>query len=380
MRRIAVLGFIFLSALAAFFAYTHLVTLDTHKSAAPTNPASVSSIVQNLILSAQRKRSIAELDLDLSRMMPDDDDRTAQLFGAISSLAAQELPHIGDVFDALRDSDTLSGEAVLSDLYEQEKERLEIDQLALAQAGQNLAALTALRDTDAALNIYSETASLGADLALSWAHLGHISQREGREDLAVRAYDMALFLSGPSEEEGENKAATMAARTGLALIALRTGDMFDTEANGRAALAIAEELDDKAYLAVISSITGRILVLQRQLEQAELFQLHALELEEELGRTSGLAMVNEDLGMLARMRGDHEASANFHRTALAHFETLNHTSGIARQTAELGSDLKALGDTQAACAQWQRALPLFRQVLNTSRTEQMQAVININDC
>lgn len=363
--------------------YVVLTGWPGQRGAIPQDDAAVSALARSLIVAAKQDNLIAELDLDLVRLMPEADDRTVQLIAALEGLRNQRLSQesrVNEAFTALAQADTLPGENILAEIYTLEIEQAAPDPATIAIAGRNLASLTALRDIEAALNIFSEVASLDPDLPLAWARLGHISRREGRDELAVRAYDMALFLAGSSGDEGENKPAVMAARAGLALIALRVGDMFNTETNSRTAMAIAEDLGDKVHMAITYSITGRILLLQRQLEQAEDFQQKALALEEELDRASGLAQVNDDLGLLARLRGDHEAAANFHRTALAHNETMGYTVGIARQAADLASDLKALGDIDAACNLWQRALPLFQETHQATRVEQMQAVLGINEC
>jgi tetratricopeptide (TPR) repeat protein len=366
-------------------------------SSVPPDRASVVALAQNLASAKTRQGSIREPDLDLLRLMPGADGRVVQITMALESLLAlhddrEEL--VEAAFEALTQGDTGPGEAILQEIYQLAIDQADTDQqdtdqassdqagsdqpdhAAIAKAGRDLAALTALHDTDAALNIYSETASLAADLPLAWAHLGHISQREGRHDLAVRAYDMSLFLAG----DGENERAEMAARAGLAVIALHAGDLIDTEANSRMAMAIAEKLGDKEHLAVTYSISGRIQLLQGNYEQAEVLQLGAFALEEELGRGSGLARVNDDLGLLARLRGDHAGALSFHRAALAHSEDLGLIVGIARQAAELGSDFKSIGDVEAACVHWKRALPLFEETGNPTRVEQMVALIGANDC
>lgn len=355
------------------------------RDAMPRGNEAVLVFAQEFVATATTRNEIREPDLDLIRLMPAEDDRIVQLVGALDSLVAQHAGQptlVETAFTALAEGNTEPAEAILSDLYEMEKARpeAELNPVAIAITGRNLSALASFRDNEMALNVLSEVASLDADIALAWARLGHISQREGRDDLAVRAYDMALFLAGDADGNLENRPAALTAHAGLALIGLHAGDRFDTEANGRVAIAIAEELDDRTHLSVLYGMIGRIVLLQGEFDEAGEFQRQALALEEELARPSGLARVNEDLGMVAQLQGDYSTAAEFHQTSLVHHEALGHLTGIARQVAGLGSAMRGLGEIEAACAYWQRALPMFEETRNLTRIEQMHALMTLHEC
>ncbi|MCZ6605418.1 MAG: tetratricopeptide repeat protein [Alphaproteobacteria bacterium] len=345
----------------------------------PKGAAEFEALAAALIGHATDDGLVAPMDLEVRRLLRDSDQRSAQLAAALvrlASLRAGGERRVKKAFAALELRDTGPAEALLTGLYEAEKSAPEVDLAATQRAAHNLAALVELRDSEGALNLYSEAAAVDEDQPAAWARLGHISLRAGRTDLAIKAYDMAMFLAG----DEDHKAAVMTVKAGYGLIALRAGEIFETEANLREALALAEELDDQPHKAALYSNLGRILLLQSKLAEAEALQIRALTIERALDRPAGLAVINANLGMIHQVKSDFVNAVIFHTRALEFNEELGNKAGVAVEAANLGTNLKSRGDTEGACDQWRRALPLFETAGNASRTEQMRALIDTNVC
>jgi tetratricopeptide (TPR) repeat protein len=151
--------------------------------------------------------------------------------------------------------------------------------------------------------------------------------------------------------EQSRHAATFTQQLGL--IAQQRGDYDHALDWYRHALAIFEDLGDRAGIASSYHQLGRIAQLRGDYDQALDWYHRSLAIEEKLGKRAGMAASYHQLGMIAEERGDYDQALDWYHRSLAIEEELGNREGIATSYQQLGVLARKSGDYDQA-VDWSR--------------------------
>jgi tetratricopeptide (TPR) repeat protein len=195
--------------------------------------------------------------------------------------------------------------------------------------------------------------------AAAFTHeLGIIAQQRGNYDQALDWYRQALAIK---EELGDR--AGMASSYGqLGIIAQQRGDYEKALGYYRQALPMFEELGDRAGMATSYHQLGIIAYLRDDYEKALDWYRQALAIREELGDRPGMASSYHQLGMLVEQQGDYEKALDWYRQALAIREELGDRPGIAGSYHQLGNVAYLRGDYEKALDWYRQAVAIFEEL------------------
>ena len=229
-----------------------------------------------------------------------------------------------------------------------------------AEAYCNLGAIAFLDNTDEALTAYAKATELDSNNANAWNELGHLQNRKGNLDAAIRSYEHVLQLGN----QNKDKTLEAAAFGGLGIIARTRGDLDKAEDYQKRSLALKKELGNKEGIATSLSNLGNIAKARGDHDKAEDYHNRSLALYEELGNNEGIAVTLNNLGNIADARGDHDKAEDYHSRSLDLSEELGDKQGIANSLNNLGTIAGARGDLDEAEDYHNRSLALYEELGN----------------
>ena len=200
---------------------------------------------------------------------------------------------------------------------------------------------------------------LNKDQQAAWHHnLGVLAQARGDYDTAHNLYQQALAIF----EELGNRAGMATTYHQLGVLAQARGD-YDTAHNlYQQALAIFEELGNRAGMATTYHQLGMLAQARGDYDTAHNLYEQSLHIKEELGNRAGMAATYHQLGVLAQARGDYDTAHNLYEQSLRIEEELGNRAGMATTYGQLGVLAQARGDYDTAHTYYQRALTIFEEL------------------
>ena len=200
---------------------------------------------------------------------------------------------------------------------------------------------------------------LNKDQQAAWHHnLGVLAQARGDYDTAHNLYQQALAIF----EELGNRAGMATTYHQLGVLAQARGD-YDTAHNlYQQALAIFEELGNRAGMATTYHQLGVLAQARGDYDTAHNLYEQSLHIKEELGNRAGMAATYHQLGVLAQARGDYDTAHNLYEQSLRIEEELGNRAGMATTYGQLGVLAQARGDYDTAHTYYQRALTIFEEL------------------
>ena len=210
------------------------------------------------------------------------------------------------------------------------------------------------------------------DLMECYAHFGEAGNVKQSDNAAQTAASI-LNRIGRWDDEWKlanrqiqnthlNKDQQAAWHHNLGVLAQARGD-YDTAHNlYQQALAIFEELGNRAGMATTYHQLGVLAQARGDYDTAHNLYQQALAIFEELGNRAGMATTYHQLGVLAQARGDYDTAHNLYQQALAIFEELGNRAGMATTYHQLGVLAQARGDYDTAHTYYQRALTIFEEL------------------
>lgn len=192
----------------------------------------------------------------------------------------------------------------------------------------------------------SEIAFTAEDLLRRW---GHWRQAE-----LLNAETWAL--AGASEE------VRAAAAQNLGICHQLRGDYGEALKWFRQALAINEELGNRAGMASSYHHLGWIAQDRGDYDEALKWYRQALAIVEELGNRAGMASSYHHLGLIAHLRGDYEEAQERYSQSLKIEEELDNRAGIAASYHQLGRLAQTRQDCNEALRRYQLALTIQNQL------------------
>jgi tetratricopeptide (TPR) repeat protein len=209
----------------------------------------------------------------------------------------------------------------------------------------------------ASLQTQPASAQRQARLAISYHQLGMVNQERGELDDAEDWYTKALAI----KEELGDRASTANTYHQLGMTAEDRGGLEDAEDWYTKALAIKEELGDRPGTAGTYHQLGNVAHRRGRLDDAEDWYTKALAIEEELGNRPRMADTYHQLGMTAQSRGRLEDAEDWYTKALAINEELGNRPGIAITFGQLGL-LAEKRDQLSQALEWMvRCVALFTE-------------------
>ena len=210
------------------------------------------------------------------------------------------------------------------------------------------------------------------DLMECYAHFAEAGDVEQSDDAAQRAASI-LNRIGRWDDEWKlanrqlqdtrlGKSRQEAWHYQLGVLAQARGD-YDTARNRyQQALAIFEELGDRAGMAATYGQLGVLAQARGDYDTARNRYQQALAIFEELGDRAGMANTYHNLGILARARGDYDTAHNLYEQSLHIKEELGDRAGMATTYHQLGVLAQARGDYDTAHTYYQQALTIFEEL------------------
>ena len=186
------------------------------------------------------------------------------------------------------------------------------------KAARHLGALAFFHDTTGSMDAYQQAVKLDPENFDGWNQLGHLQNRTGDLDGALRSYNHVL--------------------------------------------RIGEAESQRVWLAVAYGNLGNIYQTRGDLEKAEEYYLKSLGINEELGRKEGMANQYGNLGIIFQARDDLEKAEKYYLKALAINEELGRKEGTAIQYANLGAIYETRGDLEEARIAWGKSKSLFLEI------------------
>jgi tetratricopeptide (TPR) repeat protein len=151
-------------------------------------------------------------------------------------------------------------------------------------------------------------------------------------------------------------------RSQLGMLAQDRGDYGAAEDHSQAALAIREEIGDRAGIAVTYHQLGMLAHRRGDYDTAEQRYQASLTIDEEIGDRAGIAASYHQLGMLAQDRGDYDTAEQRYQTSLAIKEEIGNRAGVAMTYGQLGNLAYARSDYDTAEQRYQAALAIFEEI------------------
>jgi predicted ATPase/DNA-binding SARP family transcriptional activator len=154
----------------------------------------------------------------------------------------------------------------------------------------------------------------------------------------------------------------------LARLAHAQADLTQAAAFAQQALALHQELGNKAGMA--SSLNSLSLIAgdQGDLEEASRLLEESLVLRRELGDRWGIAAALNNLGVMARRRGDYHSARAFLEESLAIRQQLGDQHVVAQSLLNLGNITRHQGDLLQARTYYEQSLALCREIGNGAGT------------
>ena len=159
-------------------------------------------------------------------------------------------------------------------------------------------------------------------------------------------------------------APAVAIRVELGILAQHRGDYNSAEDHYQAALAICEEIGDRANIGVVYHQLGVLAYLRGDYDSAERRYQASLAIKEEMGdRGANIAGTYHQLGMLAQDRGDYDTAEQHYQASLAINEEIgDQGANIASSYGQLGNLAYLRGDHDSAEQRSQAALAIFEKI------------------
>ena len=207
------------------------------------------------------------------------------------------------------------------------------------------------------------------DLLECYAHFGEAGDVEQSDDAAQRAASI-LNRIGRWDDEWKlanrqlqdtrlGKSRQEAWHYQLGVLARARGD-YDTAHNRyQQALAIFEELGDRAGMAATYHQLGILAHDQSDYNTAHTYYQQSLTIKEELGDRAGMATSYHQLGILAHDQSDYNTANTYYQQSLTIFEALGNRARMATTYHALGVLAHDQSDYDTANTYYQRALTIF---------------------
>jgi tetratricopeptide (TPR) repeat protein len=154
----------------------------------------------------------------------------------------------------------------------------------------------------------------------------------------------------------------------LSKVAHARGDYEQALKWGRQALAIAEELGDRASMARSYHQLGVLAKAQGSYQRALEWYRQALAIFEELGDRVGMAGSYGELGNVAAEQNDYKRALGWYRQSLAISEDLGDRAGVAVTTSQIGALLTVHGNPQDGLAWTLRSLRIRMELRSLSQS------------
>lgn len=311
----------------------------------------------------QGKQSAAsELQQDLAQR----DQQIAALTKAVEALQTErseaetetEQTTIDTALAHLKDGNTSEAEAIFEEILETETKRGHEANKQAASAARHIGALAFLHDTEKALNAYKRAVKLDPDNAEGWNELGHLQDRIGQLDQAIKSYETVLRVGNSTA----NQFIVATALGNLGVIYEKRGNLEKAEDAQLKSLKIEEQLGNKQGIANSYNNLGIIYETRGDLKKAEETQLKALKIYEQLDNIEGIANSYNNLGSIYTTLEDLEKAEGAQLKALKLNEQLGNKQGIANSYGNLGNIYQARDDLNKAEGALLIALKIFEQL------------------
>ena len=195
-----------------------------------------------------------------------------------------------------------------------EKQRVRDDRIA-AQLYRGRGALAYANNTHESLGHYQRATQLDPNNVEGWNQLGHLHQRLGELEQAMKDYKKV------------NDLAT-----------------------------------EPTHKAIAYGNMGNVFLTQGDLEQAMAMYQKALEINTDLGLKEGMAIQYGNMGLVFETQGDLEQAMAMFQKSLEINKDLGRKEGMASDYGNMGVVFKTQGDLGQAQDSWQRALVLFTEL------------------
>ena len=302
-----------------------------------------------------------------------------QLTKAVGALKEQAgapdaPPGIDAALKQLAQGATASAEAIFEQVLERKKG--EAASKEAAAAARHIGALAYLHDTQKALSAYAQAVDLDPEDSDGWNMLGAVEIRLGHLDAATQEFERVLALGN----QVDDKAVVAMAYGNLGVVYETRGDLAKAEECHLKALALNEKLGHKEGMASAYGNLGNVYEARGDLAKAEEYHLKSLAIEKELGRKEGMASDYGNLGSVYLTRGDLEKAEGHFLKALALDEKLGRKEGMANAYSGLGSVYLTRGDLVKACAAWAESVRLFEELGAKDRADKFQRLMDEAGC
>lgn len=199
-----------------------------------------------------------------------------------------------------------------------------------------------------------------------------VAEARAWNDLANTYAQMGDNQAGSdSVARAEARARAAGARLELArallfrsLATAQSGDIEKGLALGKEALAIFEEIADRAQVAHTRNLLGLVYLLSGRYEEATPHLEQALTVFQELGDRGPAALQLNNLGVIAAQRGDYRTAVERYEEALTMIREIRHRGEEMALLSNLGGARVGLGEYAAAEAE-------LRQVIEMAATSQL---------
>jgi tetratricopeptide (TPR) repeat protein len=369
-----------LAILVPIWAILKLITKPFSKK--KLNPeissSSAEEIAKAAISSYEKGKQTAEADLQAK------DQQIQALTKAVEALQTErqeaeteaEQTTIDTALAHLKEGNPSEAEAIFEEILETQSKHGQQANKQAAAAARHIGALAFLHDTAKAHKAYKRATELDPDNAHGWNQLGHLQNRLGQLNNAIKSYETVLRLGNSSADQ----TLIAAALNNLGLIYQTQGDLEKAEDAQLKALKINEKLGNKQGMAQSYGNLGVIYKTQGDLEKAEEAQLKSLKINEQLGNKKDMAASYVNLGVIYQTQGDLEKAEDAQLKSLKIKEQLGNKLGIAISYGNLGGISGLKGNMSEACAHWQKALALFTEVGAKREMEQTSNLLKAANC
>ena len=188
---------------------------------------------------------------------------------------------------------------------------------------------------------------LAGALALFWLRRGHL--REGR-----RWLEWALAHTTEAQTDARCRALV-----GLGSLRWAQGECEQAAPLARAALAIAEAIDDREIAAHAIHLLGLVAEAHQAWDEAESYFFHALARWRALDAWVEEAVALIHLSSIVFSRGDPDLAAQHAEASLMRFRVSGYASGVGLALCRLALLARERGDSHEAAAAYHEALELW---------------------
>jgi len=235
-----------------------------------------------------------------------------------------------------------------------ENQRMRDDRIA-AQLYRGRGALAYANNTHESLGHYQRATQLDPNNVEGWNQLGHLHQRLGELEQAMKDYKNVNDLA----TEPAHRAVSYG---NMGIIFQTQGDLEQAMTMYQKALDINTDLGHKEGMANQYGNMGLVFKTQGDLEQAMAMYQKALDINIDLGRKEGMATQYSNMGNVFQTQGDLKQAMAMYQKALDINIDLGRKEGMAYNYANMGIVFQTQGDLEQARDLWQRALVLFTEL------------------